>query len=235
MLKLMENRLLATLPPEATAALLPYCERVSLRAGELLYQPGRLATHVYFPCSALVSIEFRGRDGSVAELAVVGSDGLVGTPALLGAISSHHAVVESAGQAVRIPVDLLKQQQRALPAVRAMCDAYTHALLIQVAQTSACKTLHPLASRLCRWLLVCADRLSSADVSVTQDRVARLLGVRRESVNHATSALQSDGCLCIYRGHMQIIDSGRLEGLACECLGVIRSAYAGIAPHGSAA
>ena len=230
MIKLIENRLLATLPPEATAALLPHCERVSLRAGDVLYQPGRPAAHVWFPSSVFVSLEFRGRGGSIAELAVVGNDGLVGVPAMLGAAPTHHAVVHSAGQAIRLPVDVLKREQQSTAAVRAISDAYTHVLLIQVAQTSACKTLHPLTSRLCRWLLVCADRLNSADVPATQDQVARLLGVRRESVNHVTSALQSDGCLRICRGHMQIVDSGRLEAFACECLNVIRSAHAGIAP-----
>ena len=222
-----ENMLLAALPPATAAELVRQSERIVLRDGELLYRPAQPGRYVYFLCSALVSLEFHGSDGSMAELAVVGRDGLVGVPAMLGVRATHHAVVQSSGVALRMWVEVLKRRAQDDPAVRELVDAHTHLLLAQIAQTSACKSLHPLSNRLCRWLLVCADRLNSVEVRVTQDQLARLLGVRRESVNHATSMLQAQGCLRIGRGHMHIIDAARLEESACECLGLIRGVHAG--------
>ena len=222
-----ENTLLAALSPATAAELIAQAERIALKDGEVLYRPAQPGRYVFFPSSALVSLEFHGGDGATAELAVVGSDGLVGVPALLGARPTHHAVVRSSGVALRMRVEALKRRAQDDPAVRRIVDSYTHLLLGQVAQTSACKSLHPLLNRLCRWLLVSADRLNTVEVRVTQDQLARLLGVRRESVNHATSLLQSSGCLRIGRGHMHIVDAARLEKSACECLGLIRDAHAG--------
>lgn len=222
-----ENALLAMLTPVDLADMLAQSERVTLRDGEVLYQPGQPCRDAWFPCAALVSLEYHGGDGSIAELAMVGRDGLVGVPSLLGMEPTHFAVVQSPGVALRIRADALRRRMREDTAMRQVGDGYTHVLLGQIAQTSACKSLHPLVNRLCRWLLVCADRLDAADVRVTQDQLARLLGVRRESVNHATSMLQSTGCVRISRGHVHIVDAARLEESACECLGFIRGAHDG--------
>ena len=222
-----ENTVLTALSAATAAELIAQSERIALRDGEVLYRPAQPGRYAFFPSSALVSLEFHDSGGAMAELAVVGRDGLVGVPALLGVRPTHHAVVQSSGIALRVRIEVLQRRVRDDPAVREVIDSYTHQLLAQVAQTSACKSLHPLSKRLCRWLLVCADRLNTVEVRVTQDQLARLLGVRRESVNHATSLLQASGCLRIGRGHVRIVDAARLEESACECLSLIRDAHAG--------
>jgi CRP-like cAMP-binding protein len=221
----IENRLLSTLPQEAAARLLGHLEHVSLKPGDTLCEPGAHSAHVYFPGSCLVSLQYVGAGGPAVEFGVVGMDGVVGIDRVLGPPSIHHAVVQIGGSAVRIGAAALDESMPRLEGMHRMMLSYTHVLLSQIAQTSACNSVHSVVQRFCRWLLVCSDRLDTMAFPATQELVAGLLGVRRESVNHVASGLQNAGILRSTRGHIQILDPARLEAQACECHAVIRQLY----------
>jgi CRP-like cAMP-binding protein len=214
------------LPAEQAATLLAYFESVVFRPGDVLYAPGVHPPFASFPTGCFVSLQYVSRSGAPVEIAAVGTDGLVGVPSLLGSPPTHHAVVEVGGPAIRIPLEVLNERVGSLPALRSVFDAYTHALLTQVAQTAACNTVHTLSQRFSRWLLVCRNRLDTSEIPATQEQLARLLGVRRESINHVATELRNAEVLRNGRGHVQIVDRAGLESVACECHDVIEGAYA---------
>ena len=223
----MTSRLLANLPADTLAQLRPFLTEVTIRHGEVLYGPGVPTRHVYFPVSSVVCLQIATRERDSIEIAVVGSDGVVGIAPLLGGDApAHHAVVQVEGRALRIEaLALAKFLESSAPLRRALLR-YAHALMTQIGQVAVCNSVHSLEQRVCRWLLVCRDRLGSIEIPATQGVLARLLGVRRESVCHVAAALQSDGLLHYVRGHVQILDPVRLEAAVCECHGVIQRQYA---------
>ena len=214
------------MPAETAAKLLAHFESIALRSGDILYKSGERARYVYFPASCFVSLQYLSRSGGAVEIAAVGTDGLVGVSSLLSSPSTDHAVIEVGGTAIRMPADVLTAQVVELEPLRVMFYSYLHALLSQIAQTAACNTLHTLSQRFSRWLLECGDRLDTSELPATQELIARLLGVRRESINHVATGLHEAGVLQNGRGHMQILDRARLESVACECHGIIRREYA---------
>ena len=222
----IENRLLATLPAEAAAKLLAHFESIALQPGDILYKPGERAPYVYFPASCLVSLQYLSRSGGAVEIAAVGTDGLVGVSSLLRSPSTHHAVIEVGGTAIRMPADVLAVQVVELEALRVMFHSYLHALLSHITQNAACNAVHALTQRFSRWVLECGDRLDTSEIPATQELIARLLGVRRESINHVATALNDAGVLQNARGHMQILNRAQLESVSCECHGIIRHEYA---------
>lgn len=210
-------------------ALRPHLARATLYHDDVLYEPGRPVEHVYFPTSCFVSLLRSTRECAFVEIGVVGTDGIVGIAPLLDASSpAHHAIVQIAGEALRIDAGVLRHRIEVSPRLRRAVSRYTHVLMTQFAQVAVCNTVHTLQQRLCRWLLVCRDRLGSIDIPATQDALARLLAVRRESVSHAAGMLQTEGVLHYVRGRLQIVDAARLEARVCECHGVISSAHAGM-------
>lgn len=220
------NQLLAALPPEVAEALQSRIESVDLAAGAMLYEAGTVLRHVHFPVTAVVSLVSPLQDGACAEVAVVGREGVVGVCAFMGggmALSS--AVVQRPGLAWRMSArDIADLARDVEPAMQQLLR-YTQALFTHMAQTSACHRHHALAPQLCRWLLQHLDRQVGDEMRVTQERIAGMLGVRREGVTAAALQLQRQGLIRYSRGHIRVLDRRGLEQHSCECYGVVERAY----------
>lgn len=220
------NQLLAALPPEAAAIVQRRLERVDLEAGDSLYEAGRVLRHVHFPVTAVVSLVSPLTDGAAAEVAVVGREGVVGVCAFMGggaALSS--AVVLHPGSAWRMSARDIADLARDCEPVMQQLLRYTQALFVNLAQSSACNRHHALAPQLCRWLLQHLDRQPGSELWITQERIASMLGVRREGVTCAAIELRRAGLISYDRGRIQVLDRRALEQQSCECYGVVQQAY----------
>lgn len=220
------NQLLASLPPEVADDMQVRLEAVDLAAGELLYEAGRVLSHVYFPICAAVSLVSPLRDGACSEVAVVGPEGVVGVCAFMGggkALSS--ALVQRPGVAWRMSARDIADLARESEPVMQQLLRYTQALFTHMAQNSACNRHHALDAQLCRWLLQHLDRQAGDELQVTHERIAGMLGVRREGITGAAQKLQRAGYIRYSRGRIQVLDRAGLEKLSCECYGVVRQAY----------
>jgi CRP-like cAMP-binding protein len=199
--------------------------------GQVLYESGRAMSHVYFPTSAIVSLLYVMADGSSAEIAVVGRDGVVGIALFMGGGSTpSRAVVQSAGEGWRLrgPV-MLEEFNRSHPVMHLMLR-YTQALITQMAQTAVCNRHHLLDQQLCRWLLLSMDRLVGNELVMTQELIANMLGVRREGVTEAALKLQRDGLIRYARGRITVLDRPGLEARTCECYAVVKQEYDRLLP-----
>jgi len=192
----------------------------------VLYEAGCKFGHVYFPVTAVVSLLHVLEDGASTELALVGKEGVVGVAVFMGGETMpSQAVVHSAGMAMRLRADLLLQAfGRSRPVMQLMLR-YTQALTTQMAQLAVCNRRHTLDQRLCRWLLLCLDRLSGSELVMTQEFTANMLGVRREGVTEAARQLQHLGLIRYQRGHIAVLDREGLAHRACECYAVLRNEY----------
>jgi len=218
-----DNHLLRALTSDALARLLPYLEYVELPLGTVLYESGDTLRHVYFPVDCIVSLLYVLADGSSAEIAVVGNDGLIGIALFMGGETSlNRAIVQSSGCAFRMPGQRLKDEFRLNGALHALLLRYTQALITQMAQTAVCNRHHSVDQQLCRWLLLSLDRLPSNKLAMTQELIANMLGVRREGVTEAAGKLMRLGIIEYQRGHITVLDRPKLETLCCECYGVVR-------------
>jgi CRP-like cAMP-binding protein len=229
------NQLIASLPPQVAEAMLHRLEAVDLAAGETLYEAGVVLRHVHFPVTAVISLFSPLQDGACAEVAVVGSEGVVGVCAYMGggkALSS--AVVQRPGMAWRMSARDIADWSRDSEPVRQQLLRYTQTLFSHMAQTCACHRHHGLAQQLCRWLLEHLDRQAGNDMHVTHERIAGMLGVRREGVTGAALNLQRKGLIRYRRGHIQVLDRKGLERQSCECYGVVERAYAQLRSASSA-
>ena len=226
-----ENRLLATLPTAELRRLTPQLDGVSLQQGQVLYESGTRISEVYFPTTALVSTLYEFVDGASAETAIVGNDGIVGIAVFMGGESRlGRALALSAGHAFRLKAQVLKDEfERSGPLMHLLLR-YTQALITQIAQTAACNRHHSLVQRLCRLLLLSLDRLPDDDIVMTQEWIAHMLGVRRESVTEAAFTLQKLGLIHYTRGHITVLDRAGLERRACECYPVVRKEYDRLLP-----
>lgn len=221
------NQLLAALPPEAVLALRPYVDRVTLDAGEMLYEAGEVLRHVHFPVTAVVSLVAPLQDGDGTEVAVVGSEGLAGVAAFMGGgVTQSSATVLRAGLAWRMRARDIADVARAVEPLMQQLLRYTQALFTHMAQSSACHRHHALSSQLCCWLLQHLDRQEDDELRVTQERIASLMGVRREGVTAAALRLQHEGLISYRRGHIRVLDRRGLQARSCECYGVVQRAYA---------
>ena len=231
-----QNHLLAALPPEEFARLAPHLEFVPMLLGDMLYEPGRQMEYAYFPTTAIVSLHYVMENGASSEAAGVGNEGVVGISLLMGGDSTpSSAVVQTAGHAYRIAGRLLKQEfNRAGPTQKLMLR-YTQALITQMSQTAACNRHHSVEQQLCRWLLFTLDRLISRELIMTQELVASMLGVRRETITQVAGGLQDVGYIRYRRGHITVLDAVGLQTRACECYGVVEQAYEQLRHGGSAA
>jgi CRP-like cAMP-binding protein len=220
---IIRNGLLAALPGEVYKRLCPalVCFPFALR--DVVYEPGERMEHVYFPTSAVVSLIYTMEDGATAEMGLVGNEGVVGFALFPGGDTTpNQAVVQVAGGALRMSAGaMLEEFRRDGPFQLAMLR-YTQALLTQVSQTAVCNRLHPIEQRLPRWLLMSRDRVPSDEVRMTQESLARVLGVRREGVTAAARHLQKAGLIRYHHGHITILDRKGLETAACECYGVVK-------------
>lgn len=217
------NHLLAALPAEDYARLLPNLERIPMPLGDVLYEPGTQMRHVYFPTTCIVSLLYVMENGASAEIAVVGYDGVVGVSLFMGGEStSSRAVVQSAGDAYRLKGQLLKDEFHRAGSVQFLLLRYTQALITQMAQTAVCNRHHSLDQQFCRWLLLSLDRLPSNKLVMTQELIANMLGVRREGVTEAACNVQKAGLIEYHRGHITVLDRAGLEARTCECYAVVK-------------
>ena len=220
------NQLLASLPPDVADVVQSRIEAVDLEAGALLYKAGTVLRYVYFPVTAVVSLVSPLQDGACAEVAVVGREGIAGVCAFMGggtALSS--AVVQRPGLAWRMSARDIADLARDVEPVMQQLLRYTQALFTHMARTSACHRHHALEPQLCRWLLQHLDRQAGDDMRVTHERIAGMLGVRREGVTGAALQLQREGLIRYNRGHIRVLDRRGLERHSCECYGVVERAY----------
>lgn len=222
----IENRLLGALPPAVYERWHKALEDVDLPLGQVLYEPGTVLSHVYFPTTALVSLLYVMEDGGSAEIAVVGNEGLLGISIFMGGGSTpSRAVVQSGGLALRMKASTLKNElERSGPVLRLLLR-YTQALITQMAQTAVCNRHHSLDQQLCRWLLLSLDRLPGLELIMTQELIANMLGVRREGVTEAALKLQKSGLIRYSRGRITVLDRATLERRACECYAVVKKEY----------
>ena len=194
--------------------------------GEVLYESGEQLSHVYFPTSAIVSLHYVTEDGASAEIAGVGNEGILGVSLFMGGNTTpSRAVTLTAGHGYRLKAQLLMEEFNRAGVLMNLLLRYTQALMAQMAQTAVCNRHHSLEQQLCRWLLLTLDRKPSSDLTMTQEFIANMLGVRRESVTAAAGQLQQAGLISYRRGHISVLDRAGLEALACECYKVVKKEY----------
>lgn len=224
------NHLLAALPEPEWSRWLPQLEVVEMPLGAVLYEAGATMSHVYFPTTAIVSLLYVMEDGSSAEIAVVGNEGLVGVSLFMGGESTpSRAVVRSAGKAFRMKAATLKDEFTRAPVFHLLLR-YTQALITQMSQTAVCNRHHSLDQQLCRWLLLSLDRLQGKELVMTQELIANMLGVRREGVTEGALKLQKAGLIRYARGHITVLNRPGLEERSCECYAVVKKEYDRLLP-----
>lgn len=227
-----QNHLLAALSDETFGRLQAHLERSNLPLGKALYESGDTLRHVYFPVDAIVSLLYVMENGASAEISVVGNEGLVGIAVFMGGESTpSRAVVQSAGHAYRLPGQQLKDEFNRHEEMLLLMLRYTQALITQMAQTAVCNRHHSIDQQLCRWLLLSLDRLQGNELTMTQELIANMLGVRREGVTDAAGKLQRLGVIEYSRGHIKILDRARLEALSCECYAVVKKETERLLPY----
>jgi CRP-like cAMP-binding protein len=218
-----QNQLLAALPAPEFAYFLGALELVLLPLGKLLFSPGEQLRYAYFPTTSIVSLHYVLESGASAEVAGVGSEGMVGMQLFLGGGSTtSSAVVQTAGYAYRVPSDVLMQEFNHAGKVQHVLLRYTQALITQIAQSVVCNRHHTVEQQLSRWLLGTLDRIPSGELVMTQELVASMLGVRREGITQVAGKFQQAGLIRYRRGHISVLDRTGLEEHSCECYGVVR-------------
>src|SRR5204862_7285291 len=215
---------------------LPNLELIPFSLGLAIYESGKEQEYVYFPSASIVSLLYVMEDGSSAEIAVVGNDGVVGISLFMGGETTpSRAVVQSAGYAYRLKADALKKEFARGGELQHLLLLYTQALITQMAQTAVCNRHHSVEQQLCRWLLLSLDRLPSNELDMTQELIANMLGVRREGVTEAAGKLQTAGLIQYNRGHIKVVDRPKLEERVCECYAVVKRESDRLLPQGEEA
>lgn len=218
-----QNHILDALPQPERDRLFPHLKFVALPLGEVLYESGDTLRHIYFPTDSIISLLYVLEDGGSAEIAVVGNEGAIGVALFMGGeTTTNRAIVQSAGSAYMLAGTRLKEEFGRHGELLHILLRYTQALITQMAQTAVCNRHHSVDQQLCRWLLLSLDRLSSAELTMTQELIANMLGVRREGVTEAAGKLQKLGVITYQRGHISVLDRLRLEQLCCECYAVVK-------------
>jgi CRP-like cAMP-binding protein len=221
-----DNRLLACLPKVEWEILQPQLEWVEMPLGHVLCESGSTFSHVYFPTTAIVSLLYVLENGASAEIAVVGNEGIVGISLFMGGESTtSRAVVQSAGEGYRLKAKFLKEQFNRSDPLMHLLLRYTQALITQMSQTAVCNRHHSMDQQLCRWLLLSLDRLHGNELVMTQELIAKMLGVRREGVTEGAVKLQKAGLIRYARGHITVLDRLGLEDRSCECYSVVKKEY----------
>ena len=227
----LHNQLLAALPAAEWARWQPHLEPVELTYGQVLFESGSTPASVVFPTTAVVSLSYMTRDGSSAEVAVVGNEGMVGISVIMGGDAMPgRALVQCAGQGYRLSAPLIQAAVAHGGAVLNLLLRYTQSLIVQTAQTAACNRHHTIAQQVSRRLLMGLDRSHTDEMAMTQEAVAHLLGVRREGVTAAAQKLQQAGLIRYRRGHIAVLDRQRLEQHTCECYAVAKKEYRRLLP-----
>lgn len=226
------NHLLAALTPDVQSRFFKHLELVELPLGDVLYESGDTMRHVYFPTDSIISLLYVMESGASAEISVVGNEGVVGISLFMGGESTpSRAVVQSAGSAYRMAGQHLKHEFNRHDELMVLLLRYTQSLITQMAQTAVCNRHHSIHQQLCRWLLLSLDRLPDNNLTMTQELIANMLGVRREGVTEAAGKLQRLGVIDYSRGHITVLDRPRLEELSCECYAVVKAESDRLLPH----
>ncbi len=227
-----QNHLLDALPAGDYERLAPHLELVPMMLGDVLYESGVQLRYVYFPTTAILSLLYVMEDGASAEIAVVGNEGILGISLFMGGDTTpSRAVVQSAGHALRLKADLLKDEFGRFGSTMHLLLRYTQALITQMAQTAVCNRHHSVDQQLCRWLLLSLDRLQTSELTMTQELIANMLGVRREGVTEAAGKLQDAGLISYRRGKITVLDRPGLEARSCECYQVVKTEFDRLLPY----
>ena len=205
---------------------------VPMPLGETVCESGISMQNVYFPTTCIVSLLYVMEDGASAEIAVVGNEGIIGVSLFMGGESAtSRAVVQSAGHAYRLKGQLVKDALFRAGPMQHLLLRYTQALLTQMEQTAACNRHHSIDQQLCRWLLLSLDRLPSNELTMTQELIANMLGVRREGVTEAAGTLQHAGLIHYSRGHTTAVDRPGLEAHVRECYQAVKKEFDRLLPE----
>lgn len=221
-----QNHLLAALPAETFDRISPHLELIAMPLGQVLYESGCLMQQVYFPTTSIVSLQYLMENGATAEIAGVGNEGVLGISLFMGGNTTPgRALVQTGGHGYRLKARVMMEEfNRAGPMMRLMLR-YTQALITHISQTAVCNRHHSVEQQLCRWLLLTLDRLPSNELTMTQELVAGMLGVRREGITEAAGNLQRAGLISYRRGHITVTDRAGLEKSTCECYAVVKKEF----------
>jgi CRP-like cAMP-binding protein len=221
-----ENHLLAALPTAELERLEPHLELIHMPLGDVLCESGGRLHYVYFPTSAIVSLHYILENGASSEIAGVGNEGMLGISLFMGGETTPSwATVQTAGYGYRLKAALMLQEFNHAGPVQRLLLRYTQALIMQISQTAVCNRHHTIEQQLCRWLLLTLDRLNSQELTMTQELIASMLGVRREGITEAAGKLQNAGIIRYRRGHIMVLDRYGLETHVCECYNVVKKEF----------
>jgi CRP-like cAMP-binding protein len=226
-----QNHLLAALPEAEYGRLLPHLDLIELPLGEAIYESGDKLQYAYFPTDCIISLLYVMASGESAEIAVVGNEGVLGIALFMGGDTMpNRAVVQSAGLGYRLRSTLIQQEFGRNGPLLHLLLRYTQALITQMAQTAVCNRHHNVDQQLCRWLLLSLDRLPGNQLTMTQELIANMLGVRREGVTEAAGKLHRAGLIDYSRGHIIVLDRPGLEARVCECYQVVKTEFDRLLP-----
>ena len=221
-----QNYLLAALPTAEFERIAPHLELVAMPLGEVLYESSGQLQHVYFPTTAIVSMHYVMENGASSEIAGVGNEGVLGISLFMGGNTTpSRAIVQTAGHGYQLKARLLMEEFNRGGVMQHLLLRYTQALMTQVSQTAVCNRHHAVEQQLCRWLLLTLDRLPSNELTMTQELIASMLGVRREGITEAAGHLQQAGFNRYRRGHITVLDRSGLESRVCECYAVVKNEH----------
>jgi CRP-like cAMP-binding protein len=219
----VKNHLLQALVPEVQERIFPFIELVELKLGQVIYEPGDKLDYVYFPINCIVSLLYIMKSGASAAISMVGNDGVVGVALFMGGeYTSNQYLVTSAGYAYRFKAKKLTEEFNLHGQLLEIMLLYTQSLIAQMSQTAVCNRYHTINQQLCRLLLLTLDRLPDNHITLTQELIANMLGVRREGVTEAAGKLQKLGVIHYHRGHIIVLNRTKLENLSCECYAVVK-------------
>jgi CRP-like cAMP-binding protein len=223
---LNSNWILATLPKHEYGHLLQYMEPVRLSQGETIYVSEDHIDHVYFPTSGIVSLVSLTAEGEAVEVAMVGSEGMVGIPVVLGFDTiPWRAEVQIAGDGIKMSAEVLRNEFNRGGSLQVLLHRYMYLLIIQLSQSAVCNRFHKVGERLCRWLLVAGDRAQSDEFNLTQEHISLMMGSHRPSVSVAARSLQEAGLIRYNRGQIAIVDRQGLEACSCECYTIVKDKF----------
>ncbi|MDP1767119.1 MAG: Crp/Fnr family transcriptional regulator [Methylotenera sp.] len=229
---LKDNHLLAALSASELLHFANNLEVVHLPLGQVLYKPGCKLHHAYFPTSSVISLLYDTENGTSAEIAGVGNEGMLGMALIMGGETMpNYAVVQSCGYAFKLDASLIKKEFNRNGELHHLLLKYTQAFITQIAQTAVCNRHHSLDEQLCRWLLLTLDRLNGNELTTTQELIAHLLGVRREGVTEAAGNLQRAGLIHYRRGHITVQNRRGLEERVCECYQLVKTEFERLLPY----
>lgn len=224
--KPLANRLLATLPKKEYAHLLPLLEQVPLAFGDILYEPGDVIRHVYFPNDSIISLLAAVENRSTLEVGIVGNEGIAGIGVFMGVKASRYqGLVQGEGTAMKMKSAAFFKKSADTGTLHQLLLRYSHSLMTQISQSAACNRFHKVDARLARWLLMTRDRIGKNEFRVTQEFMSNMLGVRREGVNKAAGVLQKQKLINYSRGQVTILDGAGLEKATCTCYNIVKEEH----------